>query len=75
MSILRVNYSYVCFIYTEIFEKMLSGGLEVLLIIYIYATAKKQVSHDADHFYCIYLKDKSCIGTNMPNEIIYDKNH
>ena len=31
MPILYVNFSYVCFIYAEIFEKMLSGGLEVSL--------------------------------------------
>ena len=29
MSIMYVNFSYVCFIYAEIFEKMSSGGLEV----------------------------------------------
>ena len=29
MSILSVNFSYVCLIYAEIFEKMSSGGLEV----------------------------------------------
>ena len=29
LSILSVNFSYVCFIYSEIFEKMSSGGLEV----------------------------------------------
>ena len=28
-SILSVNFSYVCFIQAEIFEKMSSGGLEV----------------------------------------------
>ena len=29
LFILSVNFSYLCFIYAEIFEKMLSGGLEV----------------------------------------------
>ena len=34
LSILSVNFSYVCFIYAEIFEKMSSGGLEVSFSIY-----------------------------------------
>ena len=29
LSILSVKFSYVCFIYAEIFGKMSSGGLEV----------------------------------------------
>ena len=37
-----VNFSYVCIIYAEIFEKMSSGGLEVsfsiYIILYIYYT-------------------------------------
>ena len=35
ISILRVNFSYVCFIYVEIFGKKSSGGLEVSFSIYI----------------------------------------
>ena len=34
ISILSVNFSCVCFIYAEIFEKMSSGGLEVSFSIY-----------------------------------------
>ena len=34
--LLSVNFSYVCFIYAEIFEKMLSGSLEVPFSIYLY---------------------------------------
>ena len=33
-SILSVNFSHVCIIYVKIYEKMLSGGLEVSLSIY-----------------------------------------
>ena len=34
LSILSVNFSYVYFIYTEIFVKMSFGGLEVSFSIY-----------------------------------------
>ena len=34
LTILSVNFSYVCFIFVEIFEKMSSGGLEVSFSIY-----------------------------------------
>ena len=35
LSMLSVNFSYVCFINDEIFEKMSSGGLEVSFNIFI----------------------------------------
>ena len=36
LSILSVNFSYVSFIYAEIFEKMSSGGLEVSFSIFYF---------------------------------------
>ena len=38
LFILSIKFSYVCFIYAEIFEKMLSGGLEVSFSIYLLLT-------------------------------------
>ena len=32
---MSVNFSYVCFIYVKIYEKISSGGLEVSLGIYV----------------------------------------
>ena len=34
-SILSVNFSYVCFIYAEIFEKMSDDGLEISFSIFV----------------------------------------
>ena len=40
LSILSVNFSYVSFIYAEIFEKMSSGGLEVSFSIFYFLRRK-----------------------------------
>ena len=57
-SILSVNFNHLCIIYVKIFEKILSGGLEVSFTIHTLRVYKKyMLCLMYDCFFCSYMKN------------------